>query len=207
MWPFEVATDLARCLQTRSIVRPDHVAKWPASMALSQVGQVSHDVLFDCEFVNVVAGWLVAGLVNKLSSLGQGAWSQAKLPKTSGGIARALQNDVVAAHDTDCFGVETGLKTMVAELANGKRALLVSWGKRWARRAAMGSVGKLSKAVWVEVMMLPLGSRMLMPAVVAVFQHRDCRFLRNGRYSRCRRRLDGKWGSKVVQQYENIIVG
>jgi hypothetical protein len=83
--------------------------------------QVSHNVLFDCEFVNVVGGWLVAGLVDKLGSLGQGAWLQAKLPETSGGIARALQNGVVAAHDTDCCGVETGLKTMVAELANGKK--------------------------------------------------------------------------------------
>jgi hypothetical protein len=36
--------------------------------------QVSHDVLFDCEFKNVVGGWLVVGLVDKLSSLGQGAW-------------------------------------------------------------------------------------------------------------------------------------
>jgi hypothetical protein len=83
--------------------------------------QVSHDVLFDCEFVNVVGGWLVVGLVDKLGSLGQGAWLQAKLPESSGGIARALQNFVVAAHDTDCFGVETGLNTMVAELANGKK--------------------------------------------------------------------------------------
>jgi hypothetical protein len=82
--------------------------------------QVSLDVLFDCEFVNVVGGWLVVGLVDNLGSLGKGAWLQAKLPDTSGGIVRALQNDVVATHDTDCFGVETGLKTMVAELANGK---------------------------------------------------------------------------------------
>jgi hypothetical protein len=89
MWPFEVATDLARCLRTRSIVRPGHVAKWPALMALSQVDglepsgwnwaeassmQVSHDALFDCEFVNVVGGWLVVGLADKLGSLGQGAW-------------------------------------------------------------------------------------------------------------------------------------
>jgi hypothetical protein len=33
----------------------------------------------------------------------------------------------------------------------------------------MGSAGKSSKVVWVEVMTLPLGSRTLMPAVVAVF--------------------------------------
>jgi hypothetical protein len=36
--------------------------------------KLSHDVLFDCEFVNVVGGWLVVGLVDKLGSLGQGAW-------------------------------------------------------------------------------------------------------------------------------------
>jgi hypothetical protein len=71
----------------------------------------------------------------------------------------------------------------------------------------MGSAGKSNKAVWVEVMMLPLGSQTLMPAVVALFQHRNSQFLRNGRCSRCQQRLDGKWGSKVVQQYENIIVG
>jgi hypothetical protein len=33
----------------------------------------------------------------------------------------------------------------------------------------MGSAGKSSKVVWVEVMTLPLGSWTLMPAVVAVF--------------------------------------
>jgi hypothetical protein len=33
----------------------------------------------------------------------------------------------------------------------------------------MGSAGKSSKAVWVEVMTLPLGSQTLMPAVVSVF--------------------------------------
>jgi hypothetical protein len=33
----------------------------------------------------------------------------------------------------------------------------------------MESAGKSSKAMWVEGMTLPLGSRTLMPAVVAVF--------------------------------------
>jgi hypothetical protein len=42
-------------------------------------------------------------------------------------------------------------------------------GKRWACRAARGRVGKSSKAMWVDVTIHPLGSRTLMPEVVAVF--------------------------------------
>jgi hypothetical protein len=50
-----------------------------------------------------------------------------------------------------------------------RRALLERSGKRWACQAASGRVGKSSKAVWVDVMIHPLGSRTLMPEVVAFF--------------------------------------
>jgi hypothetical protein len=82
--------------------------------------QVSHDVLLDCEFVNVVGGWLVVGLVDKLgSSLGQGAWLQAKLPETSGGIAPSKMTWLLRMILTVLELKRAS--TMVAELANGKK--------------------------------------------------------------------------------------
>ena len=42
------------------------------------------------------------------------------MPEASGGIAGALQNDGIVAHDADGFGVETSLESMIAELSNGK---------------------------------------------------------------------------------------
>ena len=42
------------------------------------------------------------------------------MPEASGGIARALQNDGIVAHDTDSFGVEASFESMIAKLANGK---------------------------------------------------------------------------------------
>ncbi len=42
------------------------------------------------------------------------------MPEASGGIAGALQNDGIVAHDADGCGVETSLESMIAELANGK---------------------------------------------------------------------------------------
>jgi hypothetical protein len=49
------------------------------------------------------------------------------LPEASGGIAGALQNDGIVAHDADGFGVETSLESMIAELANGKEGMLLYW--------------------------------------------------------------------------------
>ena len=83
------------------------------------------------------------------------------MPEASGGIARALQNDGIVTHDTDGSGVEASFESMIAKLANRKEGAVCL--------AASGRVGKSSKAVWVEVMTDLLGSRTLMPEVVAVF--------------------------------------
>jgi hypothetical protein len=62
------------------------------------------------------------------------------LPEASGGIAGALQNDGIVAHDADGFGVETSLESMIAELANGKegtvgkvREKMGSSSSKWER--------------------------------------------------------------------------
>jgi hypothetical protein len=46
--------------------------------------------------------------------------------------------------------------------------MLASAGKRWGFRAARESDRRYSSAMWLEVMMLPSGSWMLWPDVVAI---------------------------------------
>jgi hypothetical protein len=77
-----------------------------------------------------------------------------------------------SVYDMDLVFCEMRFITIVTKWPMDMRALLCRSEKICACRAATGKFGRLSSAVWVDCIMLPLGNRTGMPSFVGVlFRH------------------------------------
>jgi hypothetical protein len=125
--------------------------------------EVLHDVFFDFEFVDVVGCWLDCdGMVD---------WCllEVNLPEASLGVTISLEDDVVVFYDVNVFGIELCNEPLSQNWLMESSALLASAGKIWALHLPIGRDGRPSRAVCIDVMMLPSGSLTLMPFAVGTF--------------------------------------